>query len=199
MTLLSNNKMEKDPTGFLIQASCEALQLEAGWMGNIFKIPETYAGLLTELWIKNVWHTCQHYKIKIDNNISDGMGRQDNDREIMQVIVKVGATNTDLQSINRCRMWLQVNYLSKICMGDGKKITQMAWEGMEKNQTRYKWPRTQKPTQIEWKTWQQALLVAFQLNIQRVLQQPLGQWWGMKEPSWGWYLNKDILRLYQWE
>jgi len=39
--------MEKDPTGFLIQASCKALQLEAGWMGNIFEIPETYTGLRT--------------------------------------------------------------------------------------------------------------------------------------------------------
>jgi len=49
MTLLNNNKTEKDPTSLLIQASCKSFQLEAGWMGNIFESPEIFAGLLTDL------------------------------------------------------------------------------------------------------------------------------------------------------
>jgi len=36
----------------------------------------------------------------------------------------------------------------------------MAWEGMEKNKSPYEWPRMQKPTQAEWKIWQQALAIA---------------------------------------
>ncbi len=41
--------------------------------------------------------------------------------------------------------------------------------------------------------------VAFQLNICRVLQQPLGPWWGTNEPNWGWYINNNIPRLYNWD
>jgi len=162
-------------------------------MGNIFEISETYTGLLTESWIKKVWQTCQQYQIEIKNNTPAGKGLQDHDSKIMQGIVKQGVNNTELLSINCCKMWLQVNYVSKIYMGDSRQTTQMAWEGMEKIHIRYEWPRTQKPTQTEWKTWQWALSIALHLNTQRGLQQPLGKWWGLNKPSWRWYLDKDIL------
>jgi len=76
MIILGNNKIEKDPTGFLIKASCDALKLEANWLGNVFDIPETYKGIiLTKSWIKNVWKTCQKYQISIDSNTMEVNGQ----------------------------------------------------------------------------------------------------------------------------
>jgi len=81
-------------------------------------------------------------------------GQHVQDSKTMQAMVKKGVATAELQCINQCWMWLQVHYISKICMGDGSQITQMAWEGMEETQLIYEWPRMQKPTQTEWRIWQ---------------------------------------------
>jgi hypothetical protein len=46
-----------------------------------------------------------------------------------QAIRSKNFTTKELQFINNCRMYLQVNYLSEICTGDGNRLLPSAYNG----------------------------------------------------------------------
>jgi len=76
-----------------------------------------------------------------------------NDHKLMRIFLHHGIEGVELASMNRCQMFLKVTYLSDICMGDGKYIDTRYWAGKETCQTKYQWPRTEKPMTYEWNMW----------------------------------------------
>jgi len=127
-----------------------------------------------------------------------GMGHWHHDREIRQGIVQGGTTSTDLQSINWCRMWLQVNYLPKICMGNGKNLHK--WHGKEWRKTLWG-TNGQEHRSPHRQSGKLALDTFGCIPIKYLMSTPeiTGPLVGTQEPTWCWYLNKDIPILYQWD
>jgi len=69
MTLLLHHKDMSNPIGALINANCEVLRLEMGWIGNIFDIPEECKNVITKSWIKKVMKECHKNNITIQSKI----------------------------------------------------------------------------------------------------------------------------------
>jgi len=53
----------EDITGSLIQASWEALQMEAGLSGEIYDYPKLVQDYLTSSWLETTWAACRRAKI----------------------------------------------------------------------------------------------------------------------------------------
>jgi len=164
MMLLLHNKDMNNPIGVLINANCKVLRLEMGIMGNIFDIPAVCKNMITESWIKKVWTECHKHNITIQSKISNLNPPRRGDCKIMRKIIQAGYKNQELMTLNRCRMWLRVTFLSDIYNGFGNQIKTNCWEGLEPAKSDLEWPRMEKPTQAEWQEWQRALTEVIHLK-----------------------------------
>jgi hypothetical protein len=64
---------------------------------------------------------------------------------LMPTFFDFSPTDDELLSLNRCRLFLQVLFLSEICTGDGLAISEDAWRGtrFEVPSKTLSWPRQQ--------------------------------------------------------
>jgi len=58
-----------DVTAFLLQTCGESMQLELGWVGELFDAPVSLHQAVTPLWIKHIWLTTQSFDIHIHTGI----------------------------------------------------------------------------------------------------------------------------------
>jgi hypothetical protein len=102
-----------------------------------------------------------------------------------------------LQSANKCRLYLYAMFLSDISDGSGHFLLDAAWTGSQRlNDHRQSlWPNQGKPSELDWDIWQ-SLLHSTVLARGRNLRKDLGDWLGM-DPHWQWYYCPDDNRLYQ--
>jgi hypothetical protein len=87
-----------------------------------------------------------------------------------------GLSTKDLRTINRCRLYLRVFFLSDIATLKGDAITPRALSVMrsETRTSTWNWPIQQKPPKTAWKLWATVLLEAF--GDGNSLDVPLGSW-----------------------
>jgi len=146
-----------DMTGSLLQATCEAFRLESGLVGKIINLPECIYSYVTPTWVSQTWEACQPYQIQvIGANMDYDLPRKAN-VELMRLFIHSGFRNTELKTLNKCRMFLQVTFLSNICEASGMKLEHHKWKKPNRHESPYKWPTIPPPTPMEWHIWQQAL------------------------------------------
>lgn len=71
----------------------------------------------------------------------------ENDQLLMKALYSLGPNTSELMTLNRYRLYLQVLFLSEICTGDGLAISGDAWSGkcFEIPYKQSSWPRQQRP------------------------------------------------------
>ena len=108
-------------------------------------------------------------------------------------------TLSDLQRINRCRLYLQVSVLSEISTGDGTQLQKEAWKGQLplNNYSLLLWPRQPRPSAPAWRTWRRFLTQALRpghytcYSTHLPLKQPLGDWFSdfQRDRHWQWFYS----------
>jgi hypothetical protein len=99
-----------------------------------------------------------------------------------------------LQDINRCRLYLQVFFISYITDHSGHNIKDWFKRGHQHNSnSKWEWPVQQRPT--SWKAWKQA--VDEVLSCDGILTQQLGQWYREHHRQLRWYLDCRAITLWQ--
>ena len=184
--------------GQLLRVNLEAAKMEAGLYGSLFDHPirvkwfNTTASLILE-----TLRFCQEHNIYFSE---PGWTLQPNckhDRSIMEAMSALDLSITQLQIINRCRLYSQVISLSDISDGRGTHLLLQhmtkptRWSTLYK----YKWPSQGKPTQAEWDIWLTALQSAF-TGKGRALEQPLGLWnqnFDSTHPDWSHFIWNNKL------
>ena len=71
--------------------------------------------------------------------------------------------------------------LSDIVSGNGRCISQQAWEGIEAtycNKSTLQWPKISRPSEKMWKTWRMLLHKSLCSVKERYLDKPLLKWFG---------------------
>jgi hypothetical protein len=99
----------------------------------------------------------------------------------------------DLPDINRCRIYLQVFFLSDIVNIQGDTIKEWSITGERSNarHSTWHWPVQQKPPRTMWNKWKAALIAVF--NNKTTLIAPMGDWLQMQnhqESEW-WLSAQD--------
>jgi hypothetical protein len=116
----------------------------------------------------------------------------------MEVFTKKNFTAKEMKDINRCRMYLQVLYLSDVidiaghhkepCVIKGKR------DGMRSS--KWEWPIQQQPPTAAWKVWNMEIKEAF--TEEEDITHQLGEWYdkgGHQQTEW--HLNAREGTLYQ--
>jgi hypothetical protein len=105
----------------------------------------------------------------------------------MDFFVSQRTNCTELRALNRCRLYLQVIYLSDISSADGRCILDECRLGNRPHnrQSTLKWPIQPKSPATAWKIWTTALAA---LHIHGRLHKPLMEWIYASHQTWYCYL-----------
>jgi len=185
-----------DMTGVLLQVACKAFHLEAGLQGNIIDLLEAVYSYVTPTWVTQTWESCQKHRIQVLGNHGDYSLPRQQDVELMQLFIRAGYWTTDLNTLNRCRMYSRVIFLSDICEAMGNKMEQYLWKQPQVTESVFHWPTIPKPTPTEWRLWQQAIQRATSIGQNLALPLPLGKWYNRTEHSPGWYYHAEENAVY---
>ena len=178
---IAEHLWKKDLTGKLLQCNLEQLQIEIDnndpiLASNITK-KEHY--LLTDLYVWSTWQFMSLENIQLEDNTPSIPLLQEKDQCLMTAF----ANNTKipksaLQTLNKCRLYLQAFTLSDITSGDGTKIRDEAWHGRQYNNGREysSWPLWGCPGLQVWAQWRTGLRTTFCTQKIKKLDFPLGCW-----------------------
>jgi len=113
-------------TGKLYLSSLELLLLELGCSTSYPWTPSLIDMLSTATLIKASWTFLHQHHITLKHTITLQPPR-DNDSFIMESLLSLNITPTDLLACNHCRLYLRAIFLSDIVTGDGEYILDSAW------------------------------------------------------------------------
>jgi hypothetical protein len=126
-----------------------------------------------------------------------------NDRPIMNQVPST-FTNSDMECINACRIFLQVTYLSEISNDDGNKILQEAVKGTVDqtraptlwtlSQSKLTWPRQPRPSTTSWNKWKKYLQAITNPMLQ--IQPSLGNWTSDAHQQRQWHFTRHKKIMY---
>jgi len=139
-----------DPTGALVRACSTLLQLELGVGSPLFQILPHHYPCSTPTWLSSCWYYCVQWGIKITTDLPDIVPQWKNNKELMQIFLRVGFWLDKLVVLNHCQLFLHVIFLSDICNGAVTVVDNQFWSG-EKPATHhvYHWLQTHKPMSRE--------------------------------------------------
>ncbi len=122
--------------------------------------------------------------------------QQQGDVELMQLFIQAGYWKTELNTLNRLRLYLRVVYLSEICTAGGMHLKQHMWNQPTQQESPHQWLAIPKPMPTEWRLWQQALQKLISLSRNLTLALPLGSWHPPSEIRSGWFYHAAENALY---
>ena len=152
-----------------------------------------------DCWIKFTWEFASKYDILIDEAAMRNLIlRRRYDTYLMESIVNLHCySNSELQYINKCRIFLQVTTLSDITTTCGRVFSHSAYHCTFDSTIphHYDWPIQPRPYGYTRMLWKQATKRAFPRQG-FVLTQPLGSWTDDSRDQWIWFHQPSTGRLY---
>ena len=128
----------------LLRSSMEWAIIHVGIGGkSLFDLDyTTYGHLLPRTWIRSLWEFVDEYKIHLPEYNFTLKKKRDGDIFLMEAFHRAGFSKRQLQALNRCRFFLQVETLSDITDGTGNQISKQAYDGKRTTYTSkiHDWP-----------------------------------------------------------
>jgi len=122
---------------------------------------------------------------------------QENDTHIMNVLMDLKYSGIQLQQINACRMYLQINMLSEMTNHTGTILLLQVMNPMSSQPPQgldaishllFDWPTIHKPSIKCWKLWTHTIQMVFTGSTKGTqLQQPLGEWFEQHQHHRFWH------------
>jgi hypothetical protein len=196
--------------GALLRATAQQTILEIGLPGEIFQVDACKWGkLATASWVAHTWNFLSQHGFTLRSDLPQLTTRRQKDKFLMAMFQEAGFRQSEMQALNRCRIYLQVSTLSDICTADSRKITEEAWNGLSKGGSKYHWPEQQLPPPKDWKIWQKALVKSLRLGKKGGtilgIDLQMGSWTD-DDRNWSWffapmeaavYFQKDHLQWFR--
>ncbi len=160
LQLFLGNLRIQDRTANLIHINLTYLQLLAG-VGLFFLNPPFKNFLWIESgWISSLWEFISQVGIQLVYPLQwlPSLPRRQ-DAYLMQTFQSKNASDKDLATLNRCRIFLQVISISDISLADGSALLSEVKEGRrpEGRRSRLEWPVQGPPSAQDWKIWRSYL------------------------------------------
>ena len=197
---------QRTPTGSMMQANMESVKVEAGLYGSLFDqdIEVTWFNTRHSIIIET-YRFCRRYNIVFEEP-GPSMGQTcRNDESIMSLFVAHGCSNTELDSLNRCRLACQVTSVSDVAEGNGMYLaTNWISDHLPRKVLTNKWPNQGPPTTRDWGLWNTLLQRVTCLPGVKRLRKTLGLWTVSAEEylQWDWFIagSKLVQRIgNQWK
>ena len=152
--------------GILIQCCYELLQLEVGTLTSFFNLDYSkYSFLCTESYIKSVWKYADEKDIQLFAPVNIPQPCRVNDVSLIEAVMehKEKFTEQEILMLNRCKLYLNVLYLSDITTGNGEQVTEQAFD-CAKDPYRHssiKWRYQPRPSEEMISKWKMILSTIF--------------------------------------
>ena len=169
--------------GTYLTTLIENLQLELGVIGCLFAYGNNvWNGLATDSWVKSLWERIDKFDLSLELNYNSLNLPRENDRPIMEWLVREGYRGAELEAINRVRKYQEAIFVSDIATASGSTIDRTyirdwhnSLEGyLGKHRLYYEFGR-EEPTEQDWKDWKKALK-SITISAYHGLMIPLGKW-----------------------
>lgn len=176
--------------GKKIDITLHWLQLQLGTNGNPLELDYNYWNCLaTDSWIKALWESLAIFPVQLEILYDTIPLPRDGDNTIMSFLrVHIGQDVATLRSINRCRCFLNLLFLSDMTTADGQRVDTSLISGTRlPRSSRMKFPR-EEPTDRDWQTWRRIWEIATHNGN---LPCPLGAWTNTTHIDWQWFYNRE--------
>ena len=171
------------------------LQLQVGCLDSPLSLPySTWAHLSPVCWTKCFWESLQYFKLDIRTQYASLPPQRENDTSIMDFLLPHLSSPQTMASINRCRCYLNMIYLSDITTLDGLLISSdLVWGNRSSLRSRLRFP-PEHPTAKDWQTWVEVWTAATGVGLS--LPRALGKWLRHPHFMWPWRYNADLQEIY---
>ena len=190
-----------DITGNLLRDVSESLRIELGLpMSPLSYDFQKWNRCTTRTKFHVMWQFCSESGLQLQDGLPDTPILRVSDQFLMSIFESHKCTPKELEILNRCRLFLQVELLSDICTGDGSSLRSdiLTLRNPPAHRSTRIWPRSGRPNASCWKFWRDSLircLLPIHSRSTR-LSQPLGQWMGMPA-GWHWFHSASANHLYK--
>ena len=174
--------------GRKLTCSIHLLQLQLGTNNNPFLLPfKKYGHLVPPSWTRSFWESYQHFPIQIHLQHEPIPLPRQNDVTVMDFLQRHMPSAAVITSINRCRCYLNLLFLSDIAIADGTTIDhEMIQMYATPRTSRFTFP-PEYPTRMDWATWADIWRGALGRHLK--LSIPLGEWVHDTHIKWRWYYD----------
>lgn len=189
-TLLLQHYNTPSIIGKKLTCSLHLLQLQLGTNSNPFLLSyKRFGHLAPHSWASRYWESIEHFPIRLFLEYNTIAFPRRHDKTIMSFLNQHMPTAAIISSINRCRCYLNLLFLSDIATADGKSIDQdLLCRGAIPRTSTYSFP-PELPTRQDWVTWTDVWRQA--VGYHRILPQPLGDWVHSTHIRWTWLYDSD--------
>jgi hypothetical protein len=207
INIILSHTRSKSPLHPTIIIPIETYQLSAGITKPALEHTQPHQYITNAPWISSVrsFLHCINAKIHIPELKTPILIRE-YDKPIMESQNIDRFTKSELESINTCRLYLQVTTLAEIAYDNGLALLHCAVKGtMTPNNTpclwnysrsTLDWPYQEQPPQRCWNIWKRFLLLMTTNNMSLILEDPLGDWLNTAHQQRDWHYqlyHSDII------
>jgi hypothetical protein len=150
----------QDKTGHLILLSMSYLQILTGSRTSFLHLPYSkYSKWIESSWLTSIWCCVSRVKFTLIVKNAWMPLQRTNDLILMDYFVHLNYKPKELKSLNRCRIYLQVIFLSDIASVDSTEIAPktLCGEMLSDRKSRLPWPTQHHPPKEDWLLWSLAL------------------------------------------
>ena len=197
LTDILNHQLQTSSTTILHRGTFEYLFLQLGIGSEFLSFPRQAISTDIPLSVaKSLWFFCSKYQITVSTDINCEFLRE-NDSFIMEHLYQSNASDEELLTCNRCRIYLQVLTISEITTGDGLSLltSSLRGERLCSPLRNWSWPKQPRPSKSEWRVWNRLLQSTICRFAPNQLVTPLGKWTATHSTRW-WYSPSDQLLFY---
>ena len=177
------------------RATLESLQLEIGCRGNPLQECYRSRGILaTPTWITSIWERCQQMELTFHLCYDSLQFPWENDTEIITLFLQHGVSGMTLQQMNRCRLALNVIFLSDIVTAGGRRLEHLVRGDRQGQQSNLAFAREQ-PSCKDWEQWD--LFWTGWLHKNNSIPTLLGPWLQQSHQQWDWFYDPQTNSLWK--
>ena len=190
LNILQQHFATNSTIGLKLSCSLHWLQIQLGHDDNPLLLDYSKWGKLTcRSWWVELWESLHGSPIRISLKYKRQRRPRQNDRTIMETLMEQNIPTSAMISMNRCRIYLKVLFMSELCTADGKYIDKcFLGRSPSPVDSGLEYP-PEEPTRHDWQTWRSTW---YQVTSQSgKLRSPLGDWINKPLSSWRWVLLSD--------
>ena len=182
----------QDKLGKLVTILMETVQLQSGLCDPLLNTTIRWQAWVEHTWLHNLKDGLDTINGAIHTNCWIPKAQRQYDRALMQVFASWNLTEKELRALNRCRLYLQVIFVSDITDLKGSKISKEAVQVVRFRDSGYRWARQARPIKSDRNIWRRSLL---RLCYNDELITTLGRWISKSHQIWPYMTNKNGTKL----
>ena len=183
----------EDKLGHLLQILVETVQLQSGLSQPILDTTIDWQLWVEKTWLNNVKEGLDQIQGSISTNHNTPKLQRKFDRALMEIFSSWGIKKTDMESLNRCRIYLGIIFVSDITDYDGRKVKTDVFEVTRFRQSILRWSRQVRPSLADRKLWRKCISRLCFNSYELITT--LGKWIHPSHQIWKYMITEDKLCL----